>query len=87
MYFADATNGQIYIDLNFSDTIDFTTFPYTTFQSITISNDMYTIDMFTITYTIINATAYRIIMEPKGYIFLYNATITCTTMAFPGTYF
>lgn len=25
-------------------------------------------------------------MEPKGYIFLYNATITVTTMNFPGTY-
>ena len=25
-------------------------------------------------------------MEPKGYIFLYNATISCQTMDFPGFY-
>jgi len=40
--------------------------------------------MFTFTYQIINPRTYRITMEPKGYIFLYNATIVCTTMEMPG---
>ena len=42
--------------------------------------------MFTFTYTITSSKSYRIIMEPKGYIFLYNATITVTTMDMPGYY-
>ena len=45
---------------------------------------MYTLEMFTFTYQILNTKTYRIIMEPKGYIFLYNATITVTTMDLPG---
>ena len=36
--------------------------------------------MFDFTYVITTPKSYRIIMEPKGYIFLYNATITVTTI-------
>ncbi len=41
--------------------------------------------MFTVTYTQISGSSYRIILEPKTYIFLYNATFTVTTKADPGT--
>lgn len=80
MYFSDATNDKIYIDMKFSENLDFNTFPYTTFQNITIDSDLYTLDMFSITYIIINPNTYRIVIEPKGYIFLYNATFICTVM-------
>lgn len=75
MYFPDATNGQIYVDMSFTEDIDFTTFPYETFQTFQIKSQLYTVQMFSFTYQIINARTYRIIVEPKGYIFLYNATI------------
>ena len=39
----------------------------------------YDLSMFTVTYDVFSKSAYRIILEPKGYIFLYNATFTVTT--------
>jgi hypothetical protein len=33
-----------------------------------------------------NGYLYRIIIQPKGYIFLYNATITANTIDFPGQF-
>lgn len=39
--------------------------------------------MFTFSYQILSPRSYRIIMEPKGFIFLYNATVKCTTMDLP----
>ncbi len=83
MSFANALNNKIYIDMVFSQTMDFTTFDMTTFQTITVeSNNMhYTIDMFEVTYEKRSASSYRIILKPAGYIFLYNATFTCTTRA------
>lgn len=50
MYFPDATNNQIYVDMAWSEDLDFTTFPYTTFQTFTIDSDLYTLDMFNFTY-------------------------------------
>ena len=37
--------------------------------------------MFNITYQTVGSALYRILIEPKGYIFLYNATFTVTTKA------
>jgi len=70
----------------FTQDIDFTTFPYnTTFQNVTIdsSNMQYTIDMFNVTYQLLDSKRYRIVIEPKSYIFLYNATFTVTTQVSP----
>lgn len=39
--------------------------------------------MFNFKYEVLNSRTYRIIMEPKGYIFLYNATVKCKTMDLP----
>jgi hypothetical protein len=52
-----------------------------TFQNITITsqNIEYTVDMFTFTYVNISESIYRIVIAPKTYIFLYNATFTVTT--------
>lgn len=41
--------------------------------------------MFTVTYSQISSTTYRIALEPKTYIFLYNATFTVTTETQPAT--
>lgn len=66
--------------MNFTEDLDFDTFPYKDFQTFSIDNDLYTLDMFNFDYVITSNSSYRIIMQPKGYIFLYNATITCTTI-------
>lgn len=84
MYFPNALNSQMYVDMNFTEEMDFSTFPYETFQSFTIDNNLYTLEMFNFNYEILTTKSYRIIIEPKGYIFLYNATFTCTTMDYPG---
>lgn len=47
---------------------------------------MFTLDMFNFNYEILSPSTYRIIIEPKGYVFLYNITIKCTTIEFPGIY-
>lgn len=39
--------------------------------------------MFNVEYTITSNSSYRIILKPKGYIFLYNETVTVKTMAEP----
>lgn len=41
--------------------------------------------MFHITYQILDSKSYRAIIEPKGYIFLYNASINCKTIDLPTT--
>jgi hypothetical protein len=83
MYFSDATHQQLYIDMQFSEAMDWTNFSIQTFQNITIDSDMYTLSMLNITYVPLSGTLYRIIIQPKGYIFLYNATITAITMDMP----
>ncbi len=78
MYFSSVVNDKIYVDMTFSQTLNYTTFDQVTFQTITISskNIQYTTDMFTFTYENLTTSSYRIIIEPKTYIFLYNATFT-----------
>lgn len=43
MYFPNSLNQQIYVDMSFSEIMDFTTFPYEDFQTFTIDNEMYTL--------------------------------------------
>lgn len=38
MYFSNSLNHEIYVDMIFTDPVDFTTFPYKTFQTFTIDN-------------------------------------------------
>ena len=83
MYFSNALNNQIYIDMMFSQNLNFSSFDYQNFQTITISssNIQYTLDMFDVSYQLISGSTYRIKLKPTGYIFLYNATFTVTTRA------
>ena len=83
MYFPNALNEKIYVDMNFTEDLNFSSFPYTTFQSFSFDSTLYTLNMFNFEYVITSNSSYRVIMEPKGYIFLYNVTITCTTMVEP----
>ena len=62
MYFPDATSSQIFVDMSFTEDLDFTTFPYETFQTFEVKSDLYKLEMFTFTYQILNARTYRIIM-------------------------
>ena len=82
MYFSSALNEEIYIDFSFTQVLNYSNFDMYTFQNITISATTieYTMDMFNVTYTNLTASAYRIILKPKTYIFLYNATFTVITM-------
>lgn len=43
MYFSDATNQKIYIDMQWSEDLNFTVFPYESFQTITIDSKLYTL--------------------------------------------
>jgi hypothetical protein len=70
--------------MKFNEDMNWSNFSIQNFQTITIDSDMYTLSMFNISYEILSNSSYRIVMQPKGYIFLYNATISCTTMDFPG---
>jgi hypothetical protein len=87
MYFPSIINDQIYIDMSYSQDLDFTTFNWLTFQNITITslNIQYTMDMFNVNYSLLSSSSYRITLYPKTYIFLYNATFTVTTESQPAT--
>lgn len=85
-YQPSGSNGisNLYIDLNFTHALDFSTFPMTTFQTITFANSSLTLDMFTITYTQTNSNrGYRITLQPIGYSLVINQTITVTTLSLP----
>jgi hypothetical protein len=83
MYFSNSLNSQIYIDVVFTQKMDFNAFDYQNFQTIAISSDNlhYTLDMFDVSYKLLSNSSYRIVLQPKSYIFLYNATFTVTTRA------
>lgn len=83
MSFSDSTNRILYIDMSFSRDIDFNLLDYQTFQTIDITNN--DINNFNIYYSITSASSYRITVQPKGYIFLYNETVTVTTREEPTT--
>jgi hypothetical protein len=54
-----------------------------TFQVITTDSTFITMSMFNISYVQTGLKSYRIILVPKGYIFVYNVTFTVTTMNQP----
>lgn len=71
--------------MQFTQELNYSAFDITAFQNITITsqNLQYTLDMYTVTYKNLSTSSYRIILAPKTYIFLYNATFTVTTKAEP----
>lgn len=50
--------------------LDFNSFNYATFQTVNVANN--DIANFDVTYSITGNNSYRIILKPKGFIFLYN---------------
>ena len=55
---------------------------------VTISENDPFIDLatnFNIIYTVVSPSLYRITLEPKGYIFIYNVTFSFITRPFNGT--
>ena len=64
--------SALYIDMNFTNAIDFTTFPMSTFQTISFGSSKYSTSMFNITYTPTTSMAYRITLVPIGYAFISN---------------
>jgi hypothetical protein len=59
---SDNLTSPIYIDMNFSQNINFTTFPYTKFQTLSFSNKSLSTNIFNISYNITSSKSYRIIL-------------------------
>ena len=83
LYFPNSYADQVYADLTFTKELDFSTFDYENFQTISI--EKISSGEYTLSYQILDKYSYRIIIQPKGYIFLYNDTVSVTTMALPAT--
>ncbi len=64
--------NALYIDLNFTEDVNFADFPMSTFQTISFTNSAYDVSMFNITYTPITLRCYRISLTPLGFAFLVN---------------
>lgn len=62
MYFPNALHTKLYIDLNFTEDIDFTTFDMEGFQTISFASTFYDLEMFTFQYFNTSSKSYRIIM-------------------------
>ena len=62
MYFPTTVKDKFYVDMVFTEDINFGTFPYTTFQSFKIDSGLYTIDMFSVSFQILSSNSYRIIV-------------------------
>jgi hypothetical protein len=58
MWFPYTTNNLLYIDMTFSQPLDFTTFNYQTFQTVSILNN--DISSFNVNYTLTGTKSYRI---------------------------
>jgi hypothetical protein len=82
MHFSDSLNSILYIDMTFTNVLS-PTFDMTTFQTVSIES----VDSaaYTVTYQPLTSSSYRILVEPIGYIFLYNYTVTVTTKDQPAT--
>ena len=63
-------------DLNFSTNFDMTNFQTIDFEGISPAE-------YTVSYQQLTNNSYRIYIEPKGYIFLYNKTVTITPKTQP----
>lgn len=87
MYVTPGLNGlsPLYIDMTFTHPIDFTTFPMMTFQNIQFENSALTLSAFEVNYTVVDGLTYRISLQPLGYSFMFNESVSVITIAYPGT--
>jgi hypothetical protein len=71
IYLQSATlTSPIYVDLNFTQNLNFTTFPYKTFQNLTFQT--INLSMFKVSYNITGTNSYRIILIPQGTGMIYG---------------
>lgn len=63
-------SNKLYVDMQFTRAMDFSTFDYQNFQTITITNQ--NVANYDVTYTFTSSSSYRITLSPKGFAFLYN---------------
>lgn len=82
-HFADALSETLYIDMTFTKPVDFTIIDMTTFQTVDVAG--VAPSSYTVTYAQLTNSSYRITLQPTGYIFLYNQTVTVTTKVQPAT--
>jgi hypothetical protein len=86
LYFKDSLKNYLYFDLTFSEDLSWGESDIESFTTIQVDDDKIDISYFNVVYTVLSARHYRISLQPKGYIFLYNVTFTFNTISFPGTY-
>ncbi len=85
-YMQNSLNEAVLIDVNFTEAINWDSFQMEEFlpvDQITFSEQVVTSEMFTFTYANVSTSAFRVTMQPKGYIFLYNVTIGFKTRSEP----
>jgi hypothetical protein len=82
--FSDALHNILYIDMQFTRDLNFSTFDMTSFQTVSISNQQ--LANYNVAYEVTSTSSYRISLEPKGYVFLYNETVTVLTKDPPSPY-
>lgn len=87
MYVTPGLTGlsPLYIELTFTHPMDFTVFPMQTFQNIQFENSALTLSAFSVNYTVIDSYTYRITLQPLGYSFMFNESVTVITIAYPGS--
>ena len=64
MYHPNILNEILYIDMSFSQQLNYATFNMTSFQTVTIDTNSYgyTLDMFDVSYSVISTSLYRIVI-------------------------
>ena len=70
-------------DLNFTYSLNWSTFVYPDFQSITFAGSTYSINDFNVTYSNLTSRMYRITINPYNYAFIINQSVTITVRARP----
>lgn len=78
MYFADSSEGVIYADLFFSKPLNSSSFDQPSFQLFSFSDSTLTNSFFQYDYQWLDTQSYRIIIQPSGYAFINNCTVTMT---------
>lgn len=71
--------------MTFQYALNWTATDIQSFVTISVVDPLITLSSFNIDYIVVSPTIMRIALTPKGYIFIYNATFTFTTISNNGT--
>ena len=86
VYFKNNLKEELICDLTFQQDLNWNSTDIQNFITITIVDPLITLANFDITYVAVTPKIMRIILSPKGYIFIYNASFTFETPANNGTF-